>query len=61
MFPDFVIEVREDLKKVGKRLTIQNTGKATQSMQREIEDMLEMLIDALRQQIEQNESNGGEP
>ena len=32
-----------------------------ESMQREIEDMLEMLIDALRQQIEQNEAYGGEP
>ncbi len=61
VFPDFVIEVRDDLKTVGKRLTGDKTGKATQAMQKEIEDMLEMLIDALRQQIEQNESNGGEP
>ena len=61
MFPDFIIEVREDLKKVAKRLNASKTDKATQQMQKEIEDMLEMLIDALRQQIEQNESNGGEP
>jgi molecular chaperone GrpE (heat shock protein) len=61
VFPDFVIEVRDDLKKVGRRLQKHQTDKATQAMQKEIIDMLEMLIDALRQQIEQNEQNGGEP
>jgi len=61
VFPDFVTEVRDDLKKVGRRLQKTTTNKATQAMQREVEDMLEMLIDALRQQIEQNEQNGGEP
>jgi len=59
VFPDFVIEVRDDLKTVGRRLQDSKTGKSTQAMQKEIEDMLEMLIDALRQQIEQGE--GGEP
>ena len=52
VFPDFVIEVRDDLKSVGRRLQKAQTGKATQAMQKEIEDMLEMLIDALRQQID---------
>ena len=59
MFPDFVIELRDDLKTVGRRLQNQKTGKASQAMQAEIEDMLEMLIDSLRQTIE--EGNGGEP
>jgi hypothetical protein len=61
VFPDFVMEVRDDLKKVGRRLQKTTTNTATQAMQKEIEDMLEMLIDALRKQIEQNEQNGGEP
>jgi hypothetical protein len=61
VFPDFVIEVRDDLKKVGRRLQKTTTNTATQAMQKEVEDMLEMLIDALRKQIEQNEQNGGEP
>ncbi|MCA8957800.1 MAG: hypothetical protein KDC87_17120 [Planctomycetes bacterium] len=58
VFPDFVIELRDDLKKVGRRLQDAKTGKASQAMQKEIEDMLQMLIDALRQQIEQNEQKG---
>lgn len=61
VFPDFVIEVRDDLKAIGQRLAAGKTGKATQAMQKEVEDMLEMLIDALKQQIEQNEQKGGEP
>ena len=61
VFPDFVMEVRDDLKKVGRRLQKTTTNTATQAMQKEVEDMLEMLIDALRKQIEQNEQNGGEP
>ena len=59
VFPDFVAELRDDLKKVGRRLQKNKTGKASQSMQTEIEEMLKMLIDSLRQQIEQG--NGGEP
>lgn len=59
VFPDFVAELRDDLKKVGRRLQKHKTGKASQAMQKEIEEMLKMLIDSLRQQIEQG--NGGQP
>ena len=37
---------------LAKRLQDGKTASATQKMQKEIEDMLTMLIDALRQQIE---------
>ncbi len=59
VFPEFIKEIKEDLLAVGSRLQGYHTGMATQGMQAEIEDMLEVLIDALRQQIEQRDANGG--
>ena len=61
VFPEFVVEIRDDLNSVGARLQEGKTGVTTQGMQKEIEDMLEMLIDSLRKQIEENQGQGGPP
>ena len=55
VFPEIVIELKEDLERVAGRLGAHKTARVTQAMQSEVEDMLRMLIDALRRTIEENE------
>jgi hypothetical protein len=58
-FPLVVEMLRDDLTRVAGRLEQAKTGRATQGLQADIEAALTDLIDALRRQIEQNESQGG--
>ena len=61
VFPEFVIEIRDDLNNIGIRLQDGKTGATTQGMQEEVEVMLTLLIDSLRKQIEENQGQGGPP
>ena len=61
VFPEFVIEIRDDLNNIGIRLQDGKTGVTTQGMQEEVEVMLTLLIDSLRKQIEENQGQGGPP
>ena len=58
VFPPMVEELRDQLGAVAKRLTGRDTDSGTQDAQREVEELLTMLINALRKVIEQRE--GGE-
>lgn len=58
-FPLVVEMLRDDLTHVAERLEQAKTARATQGLQADIEAALTDLIDALRRQIEQNESQGG--
>ena len=55
VFPPMVEQLRDDLGAVAKRLLAKDTDAVTQEAQREIEDLLAMLINALRKTIEQRE------
>jgi chromosome segregation ATPase len=58
VFPDLVAELRDDLKRVGRKLQLFQTGISTNSAQKEVEETLKMLIEALRQAIEDNDQQG---
>lgn len=55
IFPPMVEELRDQLSALGKRLTGNDTAEGTQDAQREVEELLTMLINALRKVIEQRE------
>lgn len=55
VFPPIVEQLREDLAGVAKRLREQESGAGTQQAQRDVEDVLALLIDALRKTIERKE------
>jgi chromosome segregation ATPase len=52
VFPPMVEQLRDDLGAVAKRLQRQESGVPTQTAQREVEDLLALLINALRKTIE---------
>jgi hypothetical protein len=52
VFPPMVEQLRDDLGAVAKRLQTQESGVPTQTAQREVEDLLALLINALRKTIE---------
>jgi chromosome segregation ATPase len=56
VFPPIVEQLRDDLGAVAKKLVAQESGAPVQQAQREIEDVLALLIDALRKTIERKES-----
>ncbi|MHC4920139.1 MAG: hypothetical protein ACYTKC_11125 [Planctomycetota bacterium] len=58
VFPDLVAELRDDLKRVGRKLQRYQTGVSTNAAQKEIEETLKMLIEALRQAIEDKDQEG---
>lgn len=58
VFPEMVAEVREGLTQVTHLLQGNKTGEPTQQRQADVEDMLKMLIDALRKTIETKENGG---
>jgi len=55
VFPPMVEQLRDDLHGVAKQCRAQETGEPVQVAQREVEDLLELLINALRRTIEQKE------
>lgn len=55
IFPPMVEELRDQLSALGKRLAGNDTAEGTQDAQREVEELLTMLINALRKVIEQRE------
>lgn len=55
VFPPMVEELRDQLGAVAKRLVGRDTDSGTQEAQREVEELLTMLINALRKVIEQRE------
>lgn len=55
IFPPMVEELRDQLGSLGKRLAGNDTAEGTQDAQREVEELLTMLINALRKVIEQRE------
>ncbi len=55
VFPPLVEQLREDLDAVEQRLLGNDSGTPVQTAQREVEDLLEMLINALRKTIERKE------
>jgi hypothetical protein len=55
VFPPMVEQLRDDLGAVAARLRKEETGAALQQAQREVEDLLAMLINALRKTIEMKE------
>lgn len=55
VFPPMVEELRDQLGAVSKRLVGRDTDSGTQEAQREVEELLTMLINALRKVIEQRE------
>jgi len=55
VFPPMVEELRDQLVAVAKRLVGRDTDSGTQEAQREVEELLTMLINALRKVIEQRE------
>ena len=52
VFPPMVEQLRDDLAAVSKKLAAQESGAPVQQAQREIEDLLTLLIDALRKTVE---------
>lgn len=67
VFPPMVEQLRDDLGSVARRLQDRDSGPAVQAAQREIEELLELLVNALRRTIERKEAgqcgscNGGAP
>ncbi|MBL8727106.1 MAG: hypothetical protein JNM25_01660 [Planctomycetes bacterium] len=66
VFPPLVEQLRDDLHGVADRCRAQQTGAPVQAAQREVEDLLELLINALRRTIERKEGGecqggGGQP
>src|SRR5262249_45109526 len=60
VFPEIVTELRDDLYGVAKMIRGNATGAPVQKKQAEIEDILTMLINALRRTIEQREGKPGQ-
>lgn len=58
VFPPMVEQLRDELRGVAERCRDQQTGAEVQERQRDVEDVLELLINALRRTIERKE--GGE-
>lgn len=56
VFPPMVEQLRDDLDAVAKRLAAKESGEPVQVAQREVEDLLELLINSLRRTIERKES-----
>lgn len=56
VFPPLVEQLRDDLQAVARQLQQQHSGEPVQVAQREVEDLLALLIDALRKTIERKES-----
>ncbi|MEX0586569.1 MAG: hypothetical protein WD176_07995, partial [Pirellulales bacterium] len=61
VFPRVVEQLREDLKSVGKLIDAENTGGYTQSVQRDIENTLKELIDALEEAQKQQDPSDSPP
>ncbi len=61
VFPLVVEQLRDDLTSVGNLLDAKNTGSYTQAMQREIENTLRELIEALEQAQRQSENEDQPP
>jgi hypothetical protein len=65
VFPELLAELEGDLGRIAERLSRSDTGPPTQAMQKAAEDLIALLVDALKRQIEDNEgsgcSGGGEP
>ena len=55
VFPPLVEQLRDDLAAVGKRLAASQSGPDVQQAQRDVEDLLDLLINALRKTIERKE------
>ncbi len=53
VFPELFAELEIDLTKVSDRLVQCETGTTTQDMQRQIEEMMAMLLDSLKKRIEE--------
>lgn len=53
VFPELFAELEHDLGAVADRLAQLETGAATQDMQRQIEELMSMLLDALKKEIEE--------
>ena len=58
VFPPMVEQLREDLSDVAAGLRKHRTGPAMNVAQKDVEDLLELLINALRKTIEQKEGGG---
>jgi predicted nuclease with TOPRIM domain len=55
VFPPLVEQLRDDLAAVAKRLAASQSGPDVQQAQRDVEDLLDLLINALRKTIERKE------
>jgi hypothetical protein len=55
VFPPMVEQLRDDLGACADRLKAQDSGAGTQQAQRDVEELLELLINALRKTIERKE------
>lgn len=55
VFPPLVEQLRDDLAAVGKLLAASRSGPDVQQAQRDVEDLLDLLINALRKTIERKE------
>lgn len=58
VFPPMVEQLRDELHDVGVGLRAQRTGAAMNQAQKDVEDLLELLINALRRTIEKKEGGG---
>lgn len=58
VFPPMVEALKEELHGVAQRCRSKETGAPVQTGQREVEDILELLINALRKEIERREGGG---
>ena len=58
VFPPMVEQLREELHDVAMGLRARRTGAVTNQAQKDVEDLLELLINALRRTIEKKEGGG---
>lgn len=58
VFPEIVSELKSELHEVAKVCRANETGKPVQAQQKEVEDTLALLINALRKVIEQKDGQG---
>lgn len=56
VFPPMVEQLRDELHAVAERLHARDTGAGTNQAQRDVEDLLELLINSLRRTIERKEA-----
>lgn len=59
VFPECVVDLREDLERVSKLIESERTDQLTQLVQREIETALEDLLESLKQAQKDGEGGGG--